>query len=279
MGYNRTWPMEYRYGNYMIGSINLPNLHLEQTISQLNIFRRLYNHPKHHQLLNNTLATFQLHCGIDGDILTHPQKITYTDSTWIQCLVNSIHTYGITIHLPSPFKVKLQRENDNSIMQLAINAKYNSIELRQINNCRQFLRVLTVSDLVQQDGMTISPQIMNHTPLESTLVWPRIYNPTNIAWKTWDRFILKVINTSTKSLTITHKLRLKQWIIPTNSIHRKFQYYYMPHEKVIIKYTQGKYNYHFAEMCGRYNLSYSPIIIETSTTLPSAATPLTMTKN
>ena len=97
LGYNRKWPKEYKYGSHDIGSLDLPNLYLQQTLAQISIIQRMYKHDKHTNLIHNILSTFQLQAGIQGDIFTTPQCIRYTDSIWVRGLVNAMTEFEITI--------------------------------------------------------------------------------------------------------------------------------------------------------------------------------------
>ena len=220
LGYNRKWPKEYKYGSHEIGSIDLPNLYLEQTLSQISIVQRMYKHDKHSILIHNIFSTFQLQAGLQGDIFTKPQCIRYTDSVWVQSLVNAMTKFKITIHRPTQFKIYHHRVNDVCIMNVACSKKLSTRILRQINNCRQYLRIITLSDITEQDGHTLIPQALDHTPILSKFQWPTIIFPSEQAWKIWDTFIIQTFCSSRSSRQLQFQYRQKQWLIPNKMIHK-----------------------------------------------------------
>lgn len=120
LGFNRSWPKEYKYGTHQIGSLNLPNLFLDQTVSQLQIVIRFYQHEKHHTLINNVLETFLLQAGLHGDILAQPRQIHYTDSTWISNVINAMYHFNIKLIRPNPFIIQHQCKNDICIMKVVL---------------------------------------------------------------------------------------------------------------------------------------------------------------
>ena len=158
MGFNGHWPIALRYGTHNMGSINLPSLYLEQTISQVNIVIKMLQTPSMEGLIKATLDMFQLQSGQGRDILQYPKKIEYTDSTWIQTLVNAMTYFRISIHRPDTYQFQPQRRNDTTIMDLVQQYNYTNTNLRHINTYRQYLKVIYVSDITTPDG-NILPRI------------------------------------------------------------------------------------------------------------------------
>ena len=118
--------------------------------------------------------------GIGPDILQYPTTIEYTDSTWVQTLVNAMHHFKIAIHRTNPYTFPPQRKNDKTIMELATKLQTTNTNLRYINTCRQYLKVIHLSDITTPDGKFILPHIKQHSPIKSRYKWPRIETPMEI---------------------------------------------------------------------------------------------------
>ena len=278
MGFNRSWPKELKYGSHNIGSLNFPNLYLEQTLSQIKIIRRMYQHEKHKFLIHNVLSTFQLQAGLAGDIFTSTQYVEYTDSVWVQSLVNAMHHFDIKICRPNPFKINHPRTNDHCIMNIATSKQLSKRVLRQINTCRQYLRVITISDITEQDGFTIIPHIINHIPVKSKYIWPSIIKPPPKTWKVWDSFLIDSFCQSKSLQTLQHKFRQGKWTLPHHDIHKRFPYYFVPSESVLLVDNGHSYNCHFTLRNSRFRFTSDSNIIESSDKIPQDATPITKAK-
>ena len=171
---------------------------------------RFYQHEKHQTRINNVLETFQIQAGLHGDILAQPRQIQYTDSTWISNLINAMYHFSIKLIRPTPFTIQHQRKNDICIMEVVLQKKLSKQTSRQINTCRQYLRIITLSDILDQDGLTIKSDILNHHPNGSKLNWPYIIQPNPKAWKVWDTFILNTFRQSSNTNVLQYKYRQQQ---------------------------------------------------------------------
>ena len=68
MGYNCKWERSLRYGTHGIGSIQIPNLYLEQTIQQVMFLMKALNNKDMANLMDNVLDTYQFQLGIGNDM-------------------------------------------------------------------------------------------------------------------------------------------------------------------------------------------------------------------
>ena len=97
MGYNRPWPNVLKYGTHHIGSLNLPDLHLEQTILQIQTVLFLIKTNEYTSLINSTLDLYQLQSGRRENTLKTPLPLRYTNSTWLKEMIYAMHRYKISI--------------------------------------------------------------------------------------------------------------------------------------------------------------------------------------
>jgi hypothetical protein len=70
---------------------------------------------------------------------------------------------GITVTTPSA-SGGFPRERDEFIMQMILQAGYNSNEVRRINRVRVSMQVLFMSDILTASGNIIAPEILSPRP-------------------------------------------------------------------------------------------------------------------
>jgi hypothetical protein len=89
--------------------------------------------------------------------------------------------------LPSP-----QRQNDQSIMSLATLHTCRKGELRQINRCRIFLRVISVYDITYFDGTRVIRAFYDGVRSVDTtnIRWHNQQRPSKVGWTIWQHFLL-----------------------------------------------------------------------------------------
>ena len=85
--------------------------------------------------------------------------------------------YKIKMIIPNTLNFKPQRENDKTIMDIITSNKKNKIQTEQMNICRQYLKIIYLSDITTADGLSITEETLNMIPNNSTYEWPTIPNP------------------------------------------------------------------------------------------------------
>ena len=176
MGYNRHWPYELRYDTIHSG-LALPQLHLEQLIQHTIAIYNLFNNIETTILLINSLQLFQLQIGLSGNIYEQPRITEYGNSVWIQQWVTEMAMYNIKMIIPNTLNFKPQRENDQTIMDIITTYETNKIQTEQMNICRQYLKIIYLSDITTADGLSINEETLNMIPNNSIYEWPTIPNP------------------------------------------------------------------------------------------------------
>jgi hypothetical protein len=84
--------------------------------------------------------------------------------TWIvKMLWEKVSMFGITVTTPSA-SGGFPRERDEFIMQMILQAGYNSNEVRRINRVRVSMQVLFMSDILTASGNMIAPEILSPRP-------------------------------------------------------------------------------------------------------------------
>ena len=216
MVFNRHWPYELRYDSLHSG-LSLPKLHLEQLIQHTIAIYSLYNNTETNILLINTLQLFQLQIGLSGNIFQHPRISHHGNSVWIRQWVNEMAEYNIKMFIPQTLQISPQRKNDQTIMDIITSSETKPIIIEQMNLCRQFLKIIYLSDITTADGSSISNDIINMIPNQSSYEWTIIPHPPIKLQTIWKR-TLKTILCEPKTNHLLRQYQLGPWIIPPKKV-------------------------------------------------------------
>ena len=107
---------------------------------------------------------------------------TCISHTWEFMASHKIHMEEDTPNL------KLLRTNDSFLMSRFCDAGYSGAELAQINHCRMFLRVTTVSDIATGDRRSILQSALQgqRNPFQTDrYLWPQQGPLAKDNWKLW----------------------------------------------------------------------------------------------
>ena len=91
--------------------------------------------------------------------------------------------------------LQLRRVNDAFLMEIFLHHGFAKFQLWQLNQCRIFLRVSTVSDITSGNGHYVLPHFLSvenpHNPMaeSNSLKWPEQGNPSSAAWILWRKAI------------------------------------------------------------------------------------------
>ena len=85
----------------------------------------MLHNPDTTTLMENILDIYQLHIGMENDILAKPEEYKYSDSCWIKELTTAMTRFKIKIYRKNGIKLTQQRKNDITIMQL-VQSQYNA---------------------------------------------------------------------------------------------------------------------------------------------------------
>jgi hypothetical protein len=111
-----------------------------------------------------------------------------TDS-WIKSFWECVRWFGLTLNIDYPV-IPMPRENDLTIMFIAISLGYRGDRLRSINRCRLFCHAIFLSDIATANGRRLDPPYISrytsHDSL-SSYSFPR-EQPGDDDWAVWDAF-------------------------------------------------------------------------------------------
>ena len=140
--------------------------------------------------------------------------------------------YGVDIKLRNTSILKIQRENDDSIMDNVLTNSSSITTLKKTNACCLYLQVTFLSDTTNLEGDSLLPNFLQEIQTQhrtSKYDWPLQQRPNYHSWKLWKQ-MLHSIYYSSSSNRLQQSFRLKRWIKCTMVKHR---YQYSPIEKQI----------------------------------------------
>ena len=228
MGVLPTLPLQYRYAPSRYQGIDLPNFEVEQLIQKITIF--LMHGNQNTQIGNSItlcLEEIQLELGLMHNFFTTPyNKFGHlTQRSWIRHLWESCSKHNITLRGKYAMPV-LQREHDIGLMDTLISSRtFSKQQEAAINRCRIYLQAVTLSDIVDGAGLSVSKQAYDGYRdifRVSKWTWPNQERPPLKDWRLW-RDAINYCWTGTGTRRLIRPLN--RWIKPS---HQLFAWYYSP---------------------------------------------------
>jgi hypothetical protein len=143
----------------------------------------------------NSLAMLQLFSGISKPLFSHPSIITpCLPHGLLTAIRTTLHEAKSYLHITDTNPTPSPRVNDCYLMDNILLIESRPEHLQNINACRLYLQVQTLSDITSGDGLTILPTVFTDKPAlpsYSTYAWPRQSNPSKTCWSHWRTAIRK----------------------------------------------------------------------------------------
>ena len=179
-----------------------------------------------------SLEHLRLELGVTGSLL---QLDYYTfepiiqTTSWIQFVWKFLTDYGISLEITSKV-APLRQVNDVYIMDEVLKHDFNAADLSHFNQCRLYLKALTLADLTTSDGSQLTQSIMSGTHNGRThqnLLWPEWGRPKASSWTVWRR-ILQLVFTNKVSLYLVQPLAA--WI---NFDYTIWEWFVSPDQQIL----------------------------------------------
>ena len=242
-GVSSKFPIQFRYLPFRFQGLSLPNMYLNQ---ELNKLQELININGNESIcwdqLNLGLQSLQLDIGL--------QKLPYnylysqyaflSKPTWILSQWKFLSEHGITIkswehNLPK------YRSEDCYIMEAFVNKGVSKENLKTLNKCRKYLKVMTLSEISTGDVDKISQSVLGGQyiipSLSTPYLWPNIQKPSIREWEIWKQFVRTVFCRHHNSNSLATKLG--PWNNKTNANTHKW--YYSRKDERLCKIISDKY--------------------------------------
>jgi len=195
----RTYPCPLVHGPSQYTGLNIPNLHMEQTILHIIQILCLPNVDNVTAFLLHTCSkSMRLELGWAGEVFDAPIIIQHAITpSWIKHVWLTSRSLDICIHM-GIFCLP-PRQGDIEIMRLFLQHGFCEPDtLLSLNQCQMYLHAFWVADLCTGSGhLTPYGSGEDHTPCNSPWQWPKMIKPLPSDWQNWQ-------------LTLTASLHLSQ---------------------------------------------------------------------
>ena len=241
VGYARTMPHAVVYGPSCLGGADFRHFYDEQGSRQMEL---VLKHFRHKSTINDhlriALGWAQQMSGSSSPILRHPHlNLPHLEATFFQSLRKYLTDTDSFLELQDTFIVPLQRRHDRHLMDLVLESNlFKDKQICQINSCRMYLQVHTISDLSNARGTHMHPNMLqgnltktNGKSLRLETIQER--PTTSTAWNTWRQACRLWCNTVTMRLHTS----LGSWNHPSPQLRRQWKYNWDPTTRSLFIHT------------------------------------------
>jgi hypothetical protein len=243
---NRHSPGAVLFGGPKYGGLQLPDLYADQGIGQLNL---LIGHLKLGDEVGNqlkgVLSCQQLVVGSDKPFFALPFPLyeKWITETWLVSIWCYLSLVKVTIDIENQWLPSLSREHDSMTMDLAITLNLSPTQLKEINSCRIYLQVLTLSNISVANGKSLTVEAQAGVRDQSRLSkhsWPNSKRPKQ--WGAWHLFLQHV------STGVRLTQPLGRWL---HTPHQQWTWFLEP---------EGRHALHFDPLTLHWT-SYRPLLV------------------
>ena len=144
--------------------------------------------------LRANIEMMQLMSGIEKPIMEDPSKpIDYLEESWVLTVRKRLKVLDAKIWIEDIWRPTKQREGDVGIMDAVLGITgINEAQLRAVNMCQIYLRVIMVSDMANTQGTAIPPgRMLGKWRRDSKLSWHDLPCPSPKMWEVFRWMMMK----------------------------------------------------------------------------------------
>ena len=193
LGYNRHLPRAVVFGCPKFGGLNLKHLYIDQGTKHVVQFIKYYrNGGSLQNLIQISLRWLRLIAGFSYCPLLKPQPhYHHITDQWYKTMIRFLYECRASIETSDTIHI-FSRVDDTSLMEDFLLTDPSPTILTELNNCRIFLRAITLSDICTSDGRYVTRQCWEGThSLDSGILWPRQKKPPSKSWSIWRKYIMR----------------------------------------------------------------------------------------
>ena len=242
-GIVRTFPISIRHLPHKYQGLQLPDLYIEQETAKLReLISFSYKDSVEWDQLCLGLESLQHFLGLSDIVYNFPY-----DKFQSLCNHSWIMTQWRFISSQKDMKIQgwrkkkcHQRTHDSFLMEkFAQCPDVTSAILKKLNQCRIFLQVWTISDIVDGAGVKITNKAFRGQ-IDGSRVskdkWKKIHRPIETTWATWRKYLHQIYCTEPSERTLHQPLG--PWV---NEPTQKWQWFYHNSTNALYKVLPGHY--------------------------------------
>jgi hypothetical protein len=188
------------------------------------------------ELTIGNLQEIKMYLGLNGTIFSHSYKTlghllekSYCQWTWefmdtcSMRLDNNIQDF------------KLYREGDGLLMDAFLRAGFRGKELKRLNECHLYLRVVCISEVLFGCGTKVDPACLrgDRQLTRNTYHWPNQGRPIQESWTLWKTAVMKSLN------VVDNELTIEQPVLHWTSIPPWSKWFYDPYSERLYELEDG----------------------------------------
>ena len=211
VGISRRFLHRYIHGPSKCFGLDVPCLYTYQGSAHLDMLVSHWDEiSATGKLLKASMQILQVEVGLPGNPLNKSFEVWQETVTpcWLSSTWEFMSQYKINIDLTLE-EIPTRRTNDRFIMESFIAKGAKKSQLKLLNRCRLYLKVITLADICDASGTIITPQAWNGTQMEesrSTIVWPNQGKPDGKSWTLWRSFPRKTLNLTNRVIPADNHL-------------------------------------------------------------------------
>jgi hypothetical protein len=226
MGYSSSTLHGISLGHKSYGGLGLPNIRVEQGARNLiTLTKGLTEHSLSANMIKTVTKWWWYQLGLEKHPFKYKsQDITYVKLDWFNNLHSFLEEFQIKIDIQMKNYTCL-RQNDIYIMEAVLQQKYSQKIVGNINQCRLYLHVITLSDITNELGRHITVQSYSHKDARTIKLTKKaifqVSKPNKYVWSYWTKFLQTITHTSSRRL----KKPLGAWIVPIKEVRKDYRLY------------------------------------------------------
>lgn len=211
-----------------LGGIAYPNMEtLQDQLGITNVMRQLQLGKEISTDLRILVAQAQLESGLTAPILDDTSvKVNYIEPGLIMHLHDRLQSLDGSIVIEGAWCPSTQRGHDQSIMEAL--SKLEGVKTRDLqhaNQCRKYIRVITLAEMTSLCGKYVEPNRFNaRWRAKSKLRWARQPPPTGPMWDTFRRLFKRAFCTKNKTRRLDQRLPLDRPLGAWYNVERHIEY-------------------------------------------------------
>ena len=188
----RTLPKKY-------GGLGYFDLNIDNLGERFHFIARHWDLPTATgKTLRQAYETFRLSVGLGGNIFerdySHLGKLA--EPCWFEHLWCLCFRFQSPIKLATRYEVPLMRERDTSLKDAFIETGIWQIgQLEDLNRVRRYKKVFSKSDILESDGQTVLPSMMDKSEGKSKWVFPK-EKPRRKDFELWQSALYHLTSTT-----------------------------------------------------------------------------------
>ena len=257
LGINRHIKKGWRRLPHLFGGIGLLSLPIEQHICRVNLFCQHFGSTSTiGQKLLTSLHWLQMQIGCSGNPLLFDYSIWghLVTPSWVTSFWEGIHKFpgDLVILFES---IPIQRHNDITLMQMALDNGLSGNDLASFNRCRCAGHLIFLSDITTSNGLSQDKRYTqgHFTPLISRLDFPPEH-PTQADWSVWISFWSHH----------SGSIRLGEWLVTP---HFQWPWTLNPDNDLLFEATEDGWK-HYRRLSGRTRSESGYVVQSTQTIAP-----------